>query len=97
MAHIQKTEQSWKVTGDMTVAHATELLNESRHLPMDGLLVIDFSDVEQVDTATISLIFEWLRHAQKKKCDLSFANFPSNLLSLIALYGVNELIPQQKH
>jgi phospholipid transport system transporter-binding protein len=95
LAQIQKTEKSWKLAGDVTVTHAPALLDESQHLPMDGRLVIDFAEVTHVDTATISLVFEWLRHAQQKKCALSFVNFPSNLLSLITLYGVDELIPQK--
>jgi phospholipid transport system transporter-binding protein len=40
-------------------------------------------------------MFEWLRHAQKKNCDLKFAHLPENLQSLMALYGVTELIPQK--
>lgn len=94
MAEIQKTEKSWNLSGDLTVSYAPALISESRHLPSDSKLLINFADVTHVDTATISLIFEWLRHAQKKKCDLRFTRFPKNLLSLITLYGVDELIPK---
>ena len=96
MAQIQKTEKSWKITGDVTVVHAPMLLSESQHLPEKASLVIDFSTVDHVDTATLSLIFEWLRHAKHKGCDLKFSHLPKNLQSLMALYGVTELIPQVK-
>lgn len=95
MAQIQKTEKSWNVSGDMTMAHAPALLPESRHLPAEARLVVDFAEVTHVDTATLSVMFEWLRHAQKKRCDLRFARLPKNLQSLMALYGVTELIPQK--
>jgi phospholipid transport system transporter-binding protein len=95
LAQIQKTEKSWQVGGDLTVTHAPELLPESHHLPVEGRLVVDFAEVTHVDTATLSLMFEWLRHAQKKNCDLKFAHLPENLQSLMALYGVTELIPQK--
>lgn len=95
LAQIQKTEKSWNVSGDMTIAHAPALLPESRHLPAQARLVINFAEVTHVDTATLSLMFEWLRHARKKNCDLKFAHLPKNLQSLIALYGVTELIPQK--
>lgn len=97
MAKIIKLGDRWEVDGDITVNYAPALLAESRHLPMAGSLVIDMARVSHVDTATISLMFEWLRHAQAKKCDLRFVNFPKNLLSLIALYGVVDLIPQTTH
>ncbi len=97
MAQINKTDSRWEIDGDVTIAHAKVLLAESHSLPMTATLLMDFSKVTHVDTATISLIFEWLRQAQAKKCDLKFANFPKNLLSLIALYDVVDLIPQATH
>ena len=97
MAQINKSDNCWQIEGDITIANAQTLLGESNSLPMAGALVIDLAKVTHVDTASISLMFEWLRHAQAKKCELRFANFPKNLLSLIALYGVKDLIPQVTH
>lgn len=93
MAKIQKTDKSWKLSGDLTVECAPGLVLESAHLPIQGKLLIDFSSVEHVDTATLSLIFEWMREAKKKRCTLKFAHLPENLKSLMALYGVSELVP----
>ena len=97
MAQINKSDNYWQIEGDITIAHAQTLLGESNSLPMACALVIDLAKVTHVDTASISLMFEWLRHAQAKKCELRFANLPKNLLSLIALYGVADLIPQAAH
>jgi phospholipid transport system transporter-binding protein len=97
LAQINKSDNYWQIEGDITIAHAQTLLGESNSLPMACALVIDLAKVTHVDTASISLMFEWLRHAQAKKCELRFAKFPKNLLSLIALYGVADLIPQAAH
>ena len=97
MAQINKSNNRWEIEGDITVDHAQNLLPESNALPVASALVVDLAKVTHVDTASISLIFEWLRHAQVKECDLRFTNFPKNLLSLIALYGVVDLIPQATH
>lgn len=97
MAQIQKTDKSWKVSGDLTIALAPSLLYESRYIPSQDRVVINLAEVGHVDTSTISLMFEWLRHAQKKSCNLTFTHIPKNLQSLMALYGVTELIPQSKH
>lgn len=96
MAKIQKTAKSWQVSGDITIDAAPSLLSETHHLPAQASLIIDFSEVGHVDTATLGLMFEWLRHAQTKDCNLKFSHLPENLQSLMALYGVTELIPQVK-
>ncbi len=96
-SQINQSTSRWEIAGDITITHAQTLLAESASLPMAGALVVDLAEVTHVDTASISLMFEWLRHAKTKKCDLQFANFPKNLLSLIALYGVVDLIPQVAH
>jgi phospholipid transport system transporter-binding protein len=97
LSKITKLDNRWEIDGDITINQAQTLLLESKELPMGHTLVVDLSKVTHVDTASISLMFEWLRHAKAKKCDLRFANFPKNLLSLISLYGVTDLIPQVTH
>ena len=96
MVQIQKTAKSWQLSGDITIDDAPRLLTETRHFPAQTRLVIDFSEVGHVDTVTLSLMFEWLRHAQAKDCDLKFSHLPQNLQSLMALYGITKLIPQVK-
>ncbi len=97
MAQINISNNCWQIDGDITIARTHTILAESNNLLMADALVIDLAKVTHVDTASISLMFEWLRLAKVKKCDLRFANFPKNLLSLIALYGVVDLIPQVTH
>lgn len=97
MSQITKLDNRWEIDGDITINQAQTLLLESKELPMGHTLVVDLSKVTHVDTASISLMFEWLRHAKAKNCNLRFANYPKNLLSLISLYGVTDLIPQVTH
>jgi phospholipid transport system transporter-binding protein len=73
----------------MSATHA--MLAETKTFPKQ--LKMDFSGVTNVDTATISLIFEWLRQAQNQGSQLTFTKLPENLHSLINLYGVVDLIP----
>lgn len=70
-----------------------------QNFELDGMksLEVDMSDVSEVDSVTISLLFEWLRLAKGKKCDLFYSNLPANLTSLATLYGVLDLIPQTAH
>jgi len=81
----------------MTMPHISALLAESSQLAMAKAFEIDLAEVTDVDTATISLLFEWLRTAHEHKSKLKFLNFPENLVSLATLYGVLELLPQVTH
>lgn len=93
MTQIISEGQRWQVQGDMTMPQVNKLLAQSQALPMADRLEVDLSAVSEVDTATISVLFEWLRRAQDQKCELKFIHFPKNLTSLATLYGVLDLIP----
>lgn len=97
MANITQQDHRWLITGAMTMPHISQLLAESAGLAMTKAFEIDLAEVTDVDTATISLLFEWLRTAHEHKSKLTFSNFPENLVSLATLYGVLELLPQAAH
>ena len=81
----------------MTVQQAKLLLAESAALPAGDQLEIDLSGVSDVDTATFSLLFEWMRQAEARGGKLTFTHLPENLASLATLYGVVDLIPHSSH
>jgi len=81
----------------MGMPHVEALLAESANLETAKDIEIDLSAVSDVDTATISLLFEWLRQAHSRKCKVIYTNLPENLASLATLYGVLEFIPQVSH
>ena len=92
MAQIEKLDGVWKLHGDMTMQLILTLRENVNLLPKSGHLSIDFSQVTQVDTATVSFMFELLRNANKLGCQLRFNKLPANLRSLLTLYGVDELV-----
>lgn len=97
MAQIKQEGNRWLVSGDMTISQVNVLLAEGLALPVPPQLEIDLTAVSDVDTASISLLFEWLRRAETEKSKATFVNLPQNLISLATLYGVLELIPQSIH
>ena len=58
---------------------------------------LDFSQVESVDSAAVSLLLGLTRAAQLARHDLRVKGLPEDLLSLARLYGVAELLPQQSN
>jgi len=58
-------------------------------------LLVDFSKVEAVDSAAISMLLCWVRAAKISQHDLRITGLPVGLLSLANLYGVAEMLPAQ--
>lgn len=58
-------------------------------------LLVDFSRVESVDSAAVSMLLGWERAAQRGERELRVTGLPEDLLSLARLYGVDKLLPQQ--
>ena len=56
---------------------------------------IDLGGVATADSSAVATMLAWQRAAQRRKQALVFCNIPPNLQSLIALYGVGELLPQR--
>ena len=53
---------------------------------------IDLAQVEEADSAAVSLLLGWLRNAQRNEAKLTFTNVPDNLRSLADLYGVADAL-----
>jgi phospholipid transport system transporter-binding protein len=97
LAQIIKEQNRWLLSGDMTIEHMDALLAEKPALVLAKVLEIDMSAVTDVDTATISLLLEWLRHAMANGVQMSYSHLPANFVSLATLYGVQNFIPQTTH
>ena len=83
------------VSGRLTIATVPALFETGlQHLTGEDLLV-DFSQVEAVDSAAVSMLLGWLRAAQRSQHALRITGLPEDLLSLADLYGVTELLPRQ--
>lgn len=89
---ISQVDNRWNVSGDVLISTVSSLLTASKSLAFKAETTIDFAQVTDIDTSTISLILEWKRRAQREGQAIKLANLPANLKSLTQLYGVAELI-----
>lgn len=81
-----------RLSGPITLLTAAEL-GAAAEQYLTGDVVVDLAAVTEVDSSALSLMFEWQRAAQRRKCKVSFCNLPATLASLADLYGVADLIP----
>lgn len=93
MTGIAVQGNQWRISGDILVDNAGTLLKESAELEITDRLQIDFSAVNDVDTAALSLLLQWEKRALSANRKIVFSQLPQTLLSLAALYGVTEFVP----
>jgi len=77
----------------LTLASATSLLDEARQRFQGPEIRVDLSGVTRADSAAVGMLLAWVRDASGRGHRIRFENLNENLRSLIALYGVGELIP----
>lgn len=84
------------LSGGLTMETVPALFATGLQHLASGNLRVDFSKVEAVDSAAVSMLLGWARAALQGQRDLRVLNIPDNLLSLARLYGVDDLLPQQR-
>ena len=93
---IERDGNQLRVSGALTIANAAVSCEEAkRHF--SGNVVVDLAAVTEVDSAALSVLFEWQRAAQRNNGRISFRNLPESLKSLASLYGVTDLIAGDFH
>lgn len=92
LSQVSQIDNRWIVSGDVVIGTVSSVLTASKSLVLNSETTIDFAQVTDIDTSTISLILEWKRRALKEKQTVKLANLSDNLKSLTQLYGVDKLI-----
>ena len=89
---IEREGNELRVGGALTIASVTAMCDAGKQQFGDGDLVVDLAAVTEVDSAALSLLFEWRRAAREKDLRIAFRNLPESLKSLAELYGLTELV-----
>lgn len=85
------------VQGSVSIETVPALFESGLQQLRSDDLQVDFTQVESVDSAAVSLLLGLVRAAQRTQHDFRVKGLPENLLSLARLYGVAELLPQQSN
>ncbi len=83
-----------EVSGPMTMADAATLLTEGEAAIASKAATFDLAAVTDMDSSSLAVVFGWMRSARAAGQTLHIQNPPQNLLSLAAVYGVADLLPQ---
>jgi phospholipid transport system transporter-binding protein len=93
---IRITGDCAEVSGPMTLSGATALLAEGEAAIAANASAFDLTAVTEMDSSCLAVVFGWTRAANAAGKSLRLLNLPQNLLSLAAVYGVADLLPQHK-
>jgi phospholipid transport system transporter-binding protein len=88
---IRREGDSLILEGAVTLDTVPALIGAAEE-NLQGVRVVDFRDVTEVDSAAVALALEWLRRAGEGKTGLRLANLPPAMQNLAKLYGVSELL-----
>ena len=80
------------LTGAVNLETALALREDGLRLFTAQEVTLDLSGVTEVDSAAVSLLFEWRRAALAAGRSIRYVKLPGNLISLARLYGVTELV-----
>jgi len=79
-----------KLAGDLTMHTVTAILPQGVALIKQAKTVwrLDMAAVQQVSSAGVALLLEWLKAAEKDGKTLEIQQFPEHMLSIIEISGL---------
>ena len=89
---IECNEGRCTLKGAVNLENALALREEGLRLFTESEVTLDLVGVTEVDSAAVSLLFEWRRAALAANRTIRYTHLPDNLASLAQLYGVTELV-----
>lgn len=93
MIEVQQAEHRAIFSGALTRATITPAFDKKyRQLVDNEQIILDLAKVNQVDTAGLAWILLLIELAANKKCQISLANIPDDLLKLAKLSAVDTLL-----
>jgi phospholipid transport system transporter-binding protein len=82
----------WSYAGALTFANAGAVFAAAAAVPLPTDGEVDLAGMAVVDSAAVAVLLALRRRAGAESKPLRFVNVPSALLSLAALYGVEEIV-----
>ena len=92
MSPIELNKKNWVLNGNITFNEILFLMNETKNHNWNENITLDLSQVKNIDTSLLGLLFEWKRQAKENKYLFIITKAPKNLTKLAQLYGVKEFL-----
>jgi len=84
----------FRIEGRLDFNSVLQALDTSKHLFAElHAIQLDLSGVSAIDSAGLALIIEWIGHAKRSNCHLSFRNVPAQAMAIARISDVEKLLP----
>lgn len=94
----QISKNHWLLSGVLSYATVNDFLAKGQKIILQTSqhesLLFDLNQINDADSAGVSILIEWLRFAQKKGSTLAYSNIPERMLSLMQVNGVDSILVQ---
>jgi phospholipid transport system transporter-binding protein len=88
---VSKGNGRWLIHGELTFASIHGKLIDSPPFLRGGKdIILDFSQVTNIDSAGLALMIEWIKVTRHYRAQLHFKNVPKQLLNLAKLSGLDK-------
>ena len=91
------SENILRFSGSMSIVNVTVLLKAGQEFLFSqkgkGEIIFNLSEVEEVDSSALCVLFSLLRSAQELGIKTRITHPPSSMISLAQLYGVSDALP----
>ncbi len=84
--------EAFRPIGRLTMHNATQVREQGLQAIAAGQAIIALDGLTDTDSAAVATLLAWQRAAQKTKVTVVFTLMPTGLHSLVALYGLTELL-----
>lgn len=91
---IRREADRLVLEGAVTLDSVPALLAQGLALIDRDEVRIDLAGVTNVDSSAVAMLLEWIRAARRAGRRVVYLNLGNSLESLVALYGVTDLLPQ---
>lgn len=93
---IEIDNNTWLIKTELTLKTVSTICKkfDKSLANISSSWIIDFEECAKMDCSGLSLIIEYIKHAQKHNIKLILKNLSQNTLSLAKVHGIKDILKQ---
>lgn len=98
MLKCEQTKGQIKLSGPLNFETVATLLNKTEvnidaSSAKDGEIVVDLSEISRFNSASLTLLLDWMKKAQQNGLQIKYHNAPGQLMVIAQAYGIDHELP----
>lgn len=98
MFKCEQSKGQIKLVGQLNFESVAQLLNQNSvsfdaALADNGVIAVDLSGISRFNSASLTLLLDWMKKAQQNKLQIKYHNAPKQLMVIAQAYGIDHELP----